>query len=229
MPDHHPTDALRDSVLAHFTEYGPQLDAAYRWRIPALPDGIHFETGSDSLAQATVRLRRILNKAWHEGPVSRHDIARWYVARWGGVKRNLPETLNDYITAPEGELETRGTKGIASWSKVLVVRNPDLYAILDARVATSLNALQLIAGHGQPILFPNLRNQNDTIDEFQKWLRARRYGRPSYLPKTAVYPTYLRVLREVAGGVGKASLDEIEMSLFADAENLARKAMSLRA
>jgi len=220
-------DHIKDAVSRHHAELRPRLDALYRWPIPSLDIGIPFEQGDENLMLANMRLKRTLNAAWRDGHESRrYEIADWYVRRWGGVRKNKPETLSGYVTASETDLLERGTAGIATWTKVLVVRDPERYAIFDARVATSLNALQLIHGHSDPILFPNLQNQNRTIGDFQKWLQGRVKDRSRYIPKQAVYPAYLSILKDVAAGAGLPSLDEVEMVLFADAVNLANKAMS---
>jgi hypothetical protein len=228
MPAPPRLEALKDAVARHHAEIRSRLDALYRWPIPSLDIGIPCKQGEDSLMHANMRLKRTLNTAWRDGHESRrYEIANWYVARWGGVRKNKPETLSGYVSAPEADLLDRGTAGIATWTKVLVVRDPERYAIFDARVATSLNALQLIHGHSDPILFPNLRNQNTAIEDFQKWLRGRGHDRSRYLPRKAVYPTYLSILKDVAEGAGLSSLDEVEMVLFADAVNLAHRAIAI--
>jgi len=227
MADGNRTGALKGCIAAYIAEVRPKLDDLYRWPIPPLTLDIPFEQGADSLTRANMRLKRTLHAAWQDAhEARRYDTAHWYVARWGGVKRNKRETLEGYVTASESDLLSRGIDGIATWSKVLVVRGPDRYAIFDARVATSMNALQLIQGIGNPIFFPNLLNQNRTIKQFQKWIRARVLERSRYIPKAEVYPTYLDIMTDVAKGAGLSSLDEIEMTLFANAETLAREAMA---
>jgi len=225
---HHP-GTLRECLSRFHAKNAPRLDELYRWPIPRLDIGIPFEQGSDSLTKANMRLKRTLNAAWQDAHEARRfEIAHWYVARWGGVKRNKRETLEDIVAASEKELLSRGMSGIATWSKVLVVKDPDRYAIFDARVATSINALQLIGRHERPILFPSLPSQNRTITQFQKWLRERGFERSRYVAKAEVYPAYLEILGDVAKGLGLASLDEIEMALFANAETLSREAVAGR-
>ncbi|WP_262032004.1 hypothetical protein [Microvirga sp. Mcv34] len=148
------------------------------------------------------------------------------MAKWGGVPSNKEETIRTYIGQSEDELAGRGAGGVATWSKILVLRNPDRYAIFDARVAMALNALQIAQDHERPIFFPNLPSKNTAAKAFHDFMRARDNGDAHQAYPSRVYSIYLQVLREVARRVELEALDEIEMTLFAQAEVLARRAMS---
>jgi hypothetical protein len=149
-----------------------------------------------------------------------------YVATWGGVPSNKEETIRVYIAQSEDELASRGAGDVATWSKILVLRNPDRYAIFDARVAMALNALQILQDHEQPIFFPNLPSKNKTAKAFHDYMKDRDNGDAHQAFPSRVYSIYLQVLREVARRAGVETLDEIEMTLFAQAEILAHRAMS---
>jgi hypothetical protein len=218
-------------LSSYFAKTSPRLDELYEWaipplHIPELEEQIAFERGSDTLAAANARLKRTLARAWQDRPGDRLPIARWYVAKWGGVPGNKPETLKSYVDRTEMDLATCRIDRVATWSKILVIRDPNQYAIFDARVAASLNALQLIAGVDRPILFPNLLSRNNSIKAFQGWLKKQDLQRARKLPRSEVYPAYLDLLWEVAREAGLSSLDQIEMILFADAVTLANKAMA---
>jgi hypothetical protein len=226
-----PTTALRAELSAYFARVSARLDGLYEWAIPALhiPEletQIPFDRGTDTLAAANARLKRTLSLAWQDRPGDRLSIARWYVAKWGGVPGNKPETLKSYVDRSEVELAACRIDRVATWSKILVIREPNQYAILDARVAASLNALQLIARVDRPILFPNLLSRNTAINAFQDWLKTQSPPGAYKLPRREVYQVYLGLLWEVAREAGLSSLDQIEMILFADAVNLANKAMA---
>ena len=220
--------ALCTGLGQYLKQVGPELDEAYRWEIPPLLDGISFERGSDSLAMANARLKRALSAAWHEQPERRLEIARWYVATWGGVRANREATLRSYIAQSADEIVKRGAAGVATYSKILAIINPDRYPIFDARVATALNALQILQAHGRPVIFSSLPSRNTTVQKFQAWMHTQDQGRAHKVLPSRPYPTYLRVLTEVARAARLSSVDKIEMLLFAKAEDLAREAMMPR-
>jgi hypothetical protein len=103
-------------------------------------------------------------------PTRRLEVAIWYVRDWGGVKSNRKETLDKYVGLSEADLTALNMQGVATWSKILAVQNPDTYAIFDARVSAALNAIQLAKGIETSILFPQLASRNTKIKKFQKWL-----------------------------------------------------------
>jgi hypothetical protein len=73
---------LCDGLTQYFLETGPALDDLYTWAIPAVPEFLSFEQGSDSLAKANFRLKRSLSAVWHAQPDRHYDLANWYVAKW---------------------------------------------------------------------------------------------------------------------------------------------------
>lgn len=219
-------DALIATVADYVRNQRPHLSKAYGWPVPAIVPFGEFERGKDALHEANIRLRRHLAEIWRSTPSSRLEIARWYVAVWGGVKRNADETLQRYVSAAPDLLAVSGTAGVASWSKVLAVSDPERFAIFDARVSAALNALQLKRG-GQHILFPRLRSQNGGIVDFNAWLGRLRTTDATRPPSTAVYATYLALVHAAARIVGDGCTPElVEMVLFANAETLASDAMA---
>ena len=63
------------------------------------------------------------------------DIATWYVSVWGGIRANKIGTIERYVRLSEEQLAASDLQGVATWSKILTVRNPNYYPIYDARVA----------------------------------------------------------------------------------------------
>lgn len=204
---------LEAIISDYFTSERPALDVAYVWDIPKNCP-FDFQRGSDSRAQANKRLRRVLSKIWKDEAVHRLEIATWYVRDWGGIKSNRKATIEKYISLTEADLAALPMQGVATWSKILAVRNPNAYAIFDARVSAALNALQLAKGVAAPILFPRLPSRNTKIAKFQKWLQIR-----SFSGHRPTYRDYVSLLTAVSQKSG-AALEEVEMVLFANAENL---------
>lgn len=221
-------NALIQLVSEYVAAKAGHLDATYRWPIPTTLPHCAFERAEDSLAAANMRLKRALAAAWRDRPDDREALAHWYVATWGGVRANRAGTIRAYVEASEEELIGRGTAGIASWSKILVVRDPERFAIYDARVAVALNALQIARGIESSKLFPKVPSRNKTIVKFQAW-GASAISRAHRLPKSDAYRWYLDLLRAVAARLALPSVDTVEMTLFADAEALAKDVLPSRA
>jgi len=205
-----------EAILSdYFIKARPALDEVYDWEVPKNCP-FDFQRGSDSWAQANMRLRRVLSKIWKNEPTRRPEIATWYVSDWGGIKSNRKETIDKYVNLSETELIALNMQGVATWSKILAVQNPDTYAIFDARVSAALNAIQLAKGVETLILFPQLPSQNKEITKFQKWLAPQSIGK-----QRPTYREYVSLLRAVAGKSGLNAPDEVEMVLFANAAVLA--------
>ena len=123
-----------------------------------------------------------------------------------------------------------GKDGIAPWSKALSIYNPDRYAIFDARVSTSLNALQIISGVENPSLFPVLPSQNSKISKgnrlFPDYAASKRWNK---LQNSTYYRTYIRLLEHTLTELPKTEgigIYTIEMLLFSYAEELLFRAFS---
>ena len=83
--------------------------------------------------ERNVDLKRKLSRRWHRHSEDRTRLTQFYVAGWGRIRSNAPETLQEFASAPAEQLIARGYMGVASWSKVLVMHDPDKYAIFDSK------------------------------------------------------------------------------------------------
>jgi hypothetical protein len=154
---------LQSILTEYFVSVRSNLDIDYDWDIPkTIP--IPFVRGTVSCAQANMRLRRGLRNSWINEPARRYELANWYVGVWGGIRRNKIETIQAYCDSSEEQLASSTWKGVATWSKILAIRNPDKYAIYDARVGAALLALQLLQRTTIPILFSHVPSRNKAID-----------------------------------------------------------------
>ena len=124
-------------LFEYFMSARLTLDKDYVWDIPEeLP--VPFVRGADSRARANMRLRRELRNVWINEPARRYELAAWYIRDWGGIRRNDDKTIQVYCDSAEAKLAASTWKGVATWSKILAIRNPDKYPIYDARVGASL-------------------------------------------------------------------------------------------
>lgn len=212
------------------------LPHSYNWprkKWPELPDLISMNTSfSGNRYHQNMQLKRQLNQLWHAYPEHRMDLTRFIVKDWGGIGGNSPASLERMAVWDDEKLLALGISGVASYSKVLAIRDPETYAIYDARVAVSLNAVQLIAGCSEGMMFPYLPGRNkvtgDTVNKrgFSQCLRfkpkAVLESHPGWkrIPRNSAYVRYLDLLKALRREAKDVSIQEMEMALFADAEAL---------
>lgn len=215
------------SGTGNFSDFGiDSLNKRYLWP----------KKGKSLSLEETIELKMAKHLEWRSADQAsdaegKLRIARFIIERWGGIRRNKLSTINHYLELAE-EQKTFRLKGVASYSKILSIVNPNEFAILDARVLVSLNAVQLIDRQKAGILFPYLDGRNSTTGNavtksgFRYIERFRQdsslFDGWKRLDKDAVYVIYLDVLRRISKRLGK-NLYLLEMSLFADAEKLAEK------
>jgi hypothetical protein len=211
---------LETILLEYFMTARSTLDADYAWDIPEMLP-IPFTRDTDSRARANIRLRRELRNVWMNEPARRYELAAWYVRDWGGIRRNDDATIKVYCDSPEGELASSTWKGVATWSKILAMRNPDKYAIYDARVGAALVALQLLKGAPNLLLFPQVPSRNNAITDFQRRIKTIG-GR-----RGQTYNDYADLLGTVAAKTKLNSPEEIGMVLFANSLSLVTKVRHL--
>lgn len=183
--------------------------------------------------ERNVDLKRKLSRRWHRHSEDRTRLTQFYVAGWGRIRSNAPKTLQEFAIAPAEQLIARGYMGVASWSKVLVMHDPDKYAIFDARVAAALNGLQLQDQSTNPTLFPILSSRNRAIADSARLFRsvAQRVCW-SRLGARVFYREYLSLISAVASRISQP-IYVIEMLLFAKAKEIvadaSRSALPLQA
>jgi hypothetical protein len=199
----------------------------YCWREikhARLPDGAKLPFGNQY--SMNVALKRELHRLWLSTTTEEQKmaLAEYYVSTWGGVRRNKPETLRTYVTESPKTVIGLGTKGVASWSKVLCIRDPLNYAIFDARVSVALNSLQIAGKASDPALFPLLVGQNDSINSGARKIRiVATQNNWTKSNSECFYHEYLKLLRKTAENLD-AQIYTIEMLLFSQAELLLSKA-----
>jgi hypothetical protein len=198
----------------------------YRWKEISrskLPLGVSLPEGNRYAQNVALKLE--LHRIWSiSNPSQRFAIAKYYVSTWGGVPKNNDETLTGYVTQePDSVISRNGKKGVASWSKVLCIRDPKKYAIFDARVSTALNCLQIIGQTELPKLLPLLPGRNKTIKAgAQEIARHAVQHHWDERENRRFYDDYLGLIRNVARSsrVPNTEIYTIEMLLFAQAECL---------
>jgi len=219
-------NGLTKIITDYSKEHIDKLNNWYSWREineEKLPLGIKLPKGNQYIKNLS--LKKQLNKYWRETQDNkvRFELIKYYISTWGGIHTNSEQSMMEYSILSATQLIKLGKKGIASWSKAIVIHDPEEYAIFDARVAISLNCIQKIYKLYQPILFPVLPSRNKKVALGNKLIRkiAKAESWTKAYDDT-FYKQYLNILRSVANELN-SDISTIEMLLFAKAEELVDK------
>lgn len=210
------------------------LSKNYTWKVPNSLEKIGLSVQETNPFRANLILKQKLNEKWQfADSITKLKIAKWIVADWGGIKRNSDQTIAKYVKELEKNQFDTPYKGVSSYSKILMAINSKKFAILDARVIVSLNAIQFINRVQEGLFFPYITAGRNKVtghagtktgfaylpkynvvkskNDFPKW---------TIIDQTFVYMEYINLLKKLENQT-KFKLSEIEMALFADAEKLA--------
>ena len=203
-----------------------ELNNWYSWREineDKLPLGIKLPRGNQYIKNLS--LKKQLNKCWREAQDNRvrGKLIEYYISTWGGIHTNSKESIIEYSTISAAQLIKFGKKGIASWSKAIVIHDPEEYAIFDARVAISINCIQKLFNLNEPMLFPILPSRNKKVALGNKLIKQT--AKIESWGKTydeTFYKQYIDILKSAANELS-SDISTIEMLLFAKAEEFVDK------
>ncbi|MCR8667892.1 hypothetical protein NO995_09380 [Aestuariibaculum sp. M13] len=220
---------LTKTILEYSKDYITLENNWYNWREineVKLPEGISLPKGNQYLKN--IALKNNLHTKWIESTTQKEkfELIKYYIATWGGIQTNSKASMEEYTTLPATDLIKKGKKGIASWSKAIVVHNPNTYAIFDARVAISLNCIQIIYNLKYKVLFPVLSSRNKVVSKGNSLLKTlAKKEKWEIASENSFYLDYINILNTVAKDIG-SDISTIEMLLFAKAESLVDKAFN---
>jgi hypothetical protein len=226
-------DILVNTLKKYFEKELPNLKIAYKWKIPNVQG---FNQVGQISYDANVELKKYLHLRWKSSSYSeRLELAKIIVADWGGVRGNKSETLQSYVDKIEQKDSQIPIKGIASYSKILSITDVDKYAIYDARVAVSLNAIQWNYHVNNGVAFNYIDGRNNITGNsltrkgfayhenfIVKNLERNGWNR---LSKDETYQFYLKTLHECLRYFPEYKLYDLEMLLFSNAEIECKKAL----
>jgi hypothetical protein len=177
----------------------------------------------DSMWQMNIDLHDAMGEYWEQikhDPEKVFKYALWIVEEWGAIHSNLPSTIQSYCDRILRFEKLEKHDGVASYSKILSAVNRRRYFILDARVAASLNILQLDFMDGTRQYFHVTTGQNKAIKKFNAifpFAEFKKIGYRRYNKK--VYSMYNDVIFLMAKHLGLSGI-EVEMMLFSNADLL---------
>ena len=212
----------------------------HEWSIPEDLTSLTALVGTEAVekltaitdsAEQNIHLHHMLiNPLKDKNSSIRLAAIEWVEYDWGRVRRreteshkDWPELLGSYRDdVVEKFIYENYQNRIASWSKVLAFAVPSKYAIYDARVAMSLNAMLDDVNYFHRFYMPPasskaLQKVFEHVKDEARGLSVDKF------PKYIGYYEYMKLLNAlVAKGVAKNVL-EVEMKLFANAYKHARE------
>ena len=218
---------------AYFDNELPKLKDSYRWKIPRI-DG--FNKCGEYDYSSNVELKEYFHNKWHDACSDEKTIiAKQVVSDWGGVRGNRDSTLDHYVSEAVSSKPSCLLKGVASYSKIFSITDLAKYAIYDARVAVSLNAIQWNAGSKCGLTFNYVPGRNNVTGNaikktgfaFRQEFRTANLIKSGWhhVPRDKTYRTYLDLLTACLRTFPTYKLYDLEMVLFANAEKECLKAM----
>lgn len=171
-----------------------------------------------------VNLRYKLSEHWND--LVRQDnlndalaVTRWIVKDWGGIKNIADSTIKAHFLDAVYQKHFLPFEHISSKSKALALTNPDKLQIYDARVAVSLNVMQLAADTEVRLYFEipstQIRSIQHNEDCFQARVPQAAFAEFDFVPVTLedIYSVYTQLLLKIARDM-QLSPVEVEMWLF---------------
>lgn len=221
---------LTETITDYAKEFINSENDWYSWREineKKLPKGIELPIGNQYIKNLI--LKQELNSKWQnsDSDEEKNELIKYYITTWGGIHTNSQDSMNEYYNLSANELIQKGKKGIASWSKAIVIHNPNKYAIFDARVAISLNCIQKLYNIDDKILFPVLSSRNKVVAKGNKLIKeTAKNEKWKKANEDIFYNQYLSILEKVAQEYN-TNISTVEMLLFAKAEELVELTFSL--
>lgn len=202
---------------------------SYLWPIPKNAPEKFGEIAGNSRYEQTRALKQRVHEIWKSRPDQHHDLARWIVNDWGGVRGNSAKRIEDYVKEIESGKHNTPLKGVASYSKILSIVDPEKHAVFDARVVVSLVAIQILGNSGKGISFPYIPGRNNIVGNvgrkvgfaYQEEFSQAQLSKNGWykVPRDDAYSIYSDMLLSLKSD--SRDLMNMEMALFSQAEKLA--------
>ena len=226
-------EEIKNTIIQLVININNETQDWYNWRAineSKIPLGIKINGPNQYYKNIDLKIK--LHEKWCNPttkPIEKQEIINYYISDWGGIHRNNPDNIKKYNTLSPEELISSRTKGIASWSKALCIRDPNNFAIYDARVAVALNFLQIINNIKGVYHFPILPSRNNNIIKGNQILKQK-IGGLNNENHNNFYTSYNKLLRNVVDEIGDENIKfyTVEMILFSKAEELVNKYIEIK-
>ena len=220
----HTKTPLITTLEDYFKKELPNLKKNYTWPIPQIEGfnvcGYGYEEN--------VALKQHLSNEWKKDP-DKIKLSKIIVSKWGGVRNNSDTTFKEFIDEISSGNPKMPIKGVASYSKIFSIVDLDRYAIYDARVAACLNAVQWNNKTIGAMAFNYIPGRNNITGNavnkkgfvFQDPFTRKILIKAGWtkIKRDETYSFYLSTLKECLKSLTEYKLYDLEMVLFANAEN----------
>lgn len=236
---------LTSPVAKYLSQHIAQLSTYYdrTFNVTRAGDVLGTQLASAGAFALALELKEKLRAAYQQATTidRKIQLARYFVTEWGGIKGLSQEALRAFVIQldplagrPRPHQYHFEFNKVSSWSKWLSVLCPDWAPIYDARVAYSLNAINVISNADMKV-FPAPEGRNQTLkllDATTLSLVSRLQREASHTVDTIkaqhfvsrddVYATYMDILMLAHRELWPAgtSLAHTEMLLFALADTV---------
>lgn len=201
-----------------FAEYFDQrpVNLAYEYKWPRGKKSVPFDK--------TFENRKELSRKFKAEPQSRRSIAIEMVRDWGGIRTGKISAIEQMSNQTPEQLIALGLWRISSWSKVIVLHDPEKYLIFDARVAFSINQI-LQRAEKIVTFFPTPPSRNSYVRAASLHVSHKKTKalESETIKGQHFYIAYLALIQAVAQSLGMPGW-QLEMALFARAPLLALEA-----
>ena len=192
-----------------------------------------LSVGGNSNYEKNVALKKLISKKLEQEDLNARAVSKWIIQKWGGITR-LSKNIEAYVDCAKEKKYLDTLDGVASYSKLFAMFHYKEFAIYDARVAVSLNIVQLLSAEKNALFFPFLPGRNkitghdpkdgrgfSRLNEFSKTQIVNTSRQEWYTtsPRAEVYRVYNDILKRVLKRIDWP-LHDIEMHLFSKAEDL---------
>jgi hypothetical protein len=202
---------------------------SYQWPLPQNASGKFGDIIGSTRYEQTRFLKLRLHEIWKSRPDQHHELARWIVSDWGGVRGNSAKRIEDYVKEIDSGKHATPLKGVASYSKILSIVDPEQHAVFDARVVVSLVAIQVLGNLVNGVSFPYIPGRNNVIGNvgkrigfaYQEEFSQAQLSKNGWhkVPRDDAYEVYSNLLLSLKSE--SRDLMSMEMTLFSQAEKLA--------
>jgi len=224
-----------------FQEYGIKSVTSYEWPKKGLSLDLlvkqldqNYQLSGRNNYEKNVELKLLLSNEIQNSKLDLYDTAKWIISSWGRIPK-LSKSTHNYIQSVVDQKYPKKLDGVASYSKLFAMFYPEKFAIYDARVAVSLNIIQLLSEEDDALFFPYLSGRNK-VTGYQKtnqgFSRMPEFSRKQIsetskklwhtISRESVYPLYNQILNSVCS-TKKLNVYDVEMLLFSKAEDLVRQ------
>ena len=139
----------------------------------------------DDMWLMNVQLHNAMNDYWNAtvgDDAAQDPFGLWVIQSCDGIREHKEDTLKKYLYEAKNFNSIDGKNRVASYSKLMAVKDCEKFSILDGYVAVALKVLQLDYFGGHRYFFDVLGTMNNKISAFNKVYKRKQHEAIRYVP-----------------------------------------------